>query len=685
MSTELQQPGTSQQVKQTNKETLKDEYYFDSERFTNDYYEYEQGQKHIIVRGRLKKNIQFWQYIGASDFILDVIENGYKIPLFSMPPKYFSHNNRSALSEYEFVSEAIKDLLDRSLIEECKSPPRVVNPLTVSQQSSGKKRLILDLRIVNQHIWKQSVKYDDLKLALSYLQKGFHMIKFDITSAYHFIEVFPLHTEFLGFSWPDKNGKRRYYKFLVLPFGLSSACYLFSKVTRPLVAKWRGEGKMILMYLDDGFGCAKSFGQAIELGREVKSDLLKSGFIPKAEKSIWEPVQMLDFLGCTLNSKEGIIFIPEHRILKAQNSISELLTAQKVHRRVAVRKAASFVGQIISMSIVIGHVSQIMTRYLSIDILKAFSWDSFISLSCESIEQLKFWKSNLQNLNIKDIYESHKSTKIVYSDASSTGFAGYEVNTINGISHGVWSAEESVKSSTWRELMAVCRTLKSLGHFLSHQSVKWFSDNQGVTTIVRKGSMKQELQDIAFEIFNVCISKSIHLTMEWIPRSENSMADYISRIEDHDDWGISSHVLNMIQCKYGTLSIDWFASDHNAKLARFFSRFWNPFCLGVDAFTETWANEYGLFVPPITLVTRVIKKMVVDRASGVLVIPCWRSAAFWPILCPGGKFIPNVIDWFDLPTAKEFYTTCKNGRGMFGNADLKFRMLALRLNFQEIA
>ncbi|MEW8544359.1 MAG: reverse transcriptase domain-containing protein [Candidatus Thiodiazotropha sp.] len=664
---------------------MKDEYDFDSERFTHDYYEYEQGQKHIIVKGRLKKNITFWQDIGASAFVLDVIENGYKIPLFSLPPQYFSHNNRSAMSEQEFVSEAIKDLLDRSLIEECESPPRVVNPLTVSQQSSGKKRLILDLRIVNQHIWKQSVKYDDLKIALSYLQKGFHMIKFDITSAYHFIEIFPPHTEFLGFSWTDKDGKRRYYKFLVLPFGLSSACYLFSKITRPLVAKWRGEGKMILMYLDDGFGCAKSFSQALEIGCQVKFDLLQSGFIPKAEKSIWEPVQVLDFLGCTLNAKEGTIFIPEHRILKAQDTISELLSGQKVHRRVAVRKVASFVGQVISMSIVIGHISQIMTRYLSIDILKAFSWDSFIPLSCESIEQLKFWKSNLQNLNIKDIYESHKCTKIVYSDASSTGFAGYEVNTINGISHGVWSPEEGTKSSTWRELMAVCRTLKSLGHVLSHQSVKWFSDNQGVTTIVRKGSMKQELQDIAFEIFNVCICKSIHLHMEWIPRSENSIADYFSRIEDHDDWGISVHILHMLQCKFGTLSIDWFASDHNAKLARFFSRFWNPFCLGVDAFTETWTFEFGLFVPPITLVTRVIKKMIVDRATGVLVIPCWRSAPFWPILCPDGKFIPNVIDWFDLPTSKEFYTRCKNGRGMFGNADLKFRMLALKMNFQESA
>ena len=85
-----------------------------------------------------------------------------------MPPQSFSHNNRSALAEYEFVFEAIKELLDRSLIEECERLPRVVNTLTVPTQTSGKKRLILDLRNVNKHIWKQSVKYDDLKIALSW-------------------------------------------------------------------------------------------------------------------------------------------------------------------------------------------------------------------------------------------------------------------------------------------------------------------------------------------------------------------------------------------------------------------------------------------------------------------------------------------------------------------------------------
>ena len=46
--------------------------------------------------------------------------------------------------------------------------PLVINPLSGSMQSSGKKMLILDLKIVNKHIWTQTVKYEDLRTALSY-------------------------------------------------------------------------------------------------------------------------------------------------------------------------------------------------------------------------------------------------------------------------------------------------------------------------------------------------------------------------------------------------------------------------------------------------------------------------------------------------------------------------------------
>ena len=687
LNEQLPQPEVSRQSTSRGTDTPKDEvfkgkYSFDYDKFTHDYHEYEQGQKHIIVKNRLKENIQFWKNIGANNFIIDTIENGYKLPLITIPPRTFCKNNRSALLENDFVVEAIQDLLDRFIIQKCTDIPYIVNPLTVAVRSSGKKRLILDLRTVNKHLWKQQIKFEDLKAVLSFWKKDFHLIKFDLTSAYHFVEIYKEHTDYLGFAWPDKNGKINYFKFLQLPFGLSTACYIFTKITRPLVKKWRGEGKLVSMYLDDGISGASDNDKASKVSSEIKNDLLLSGFVPNAEKSIWVPVQILEYLGVVLNSILGIMYIPERRLRKAKDTINELMLAFKEHRRVPVRKLASIVGQIISMSLVLGHVAQIMTKHLSIDIVQAHHWDSYVTISQESFEQLQFWRDNIELTNSRNVFESHTCSKVVYSDASHTGFSGYEISTINGISHGVWNSEEANKSSTWRELEAVYRVLCSLGHILAHKRVKWFSDNQGVSAIISKGSMKKDLQHIAMQIFHYCIEKSICLEVEWIPRTENEKADYLSKIVDLDDWGISFDLFNILQSRFGYFDIDWFASEYNAKVQKFYSRYWNPSSSGVDAFTEYWGNQFGLFVPPVPIIHRVLAKMRIDQAFGVIVVPCWKSALFWPVLCPNGHFIPNVIDWIDLPTSKEYYVPCRSYKGLFGNVDLQFRMLALLIDFR---
>ena len=46
-------------------------------------------------------------------------------------------------------------------------------------------------------------------------------------------------------------------------------------------------------------------------------------------------------------------------------------------------------------------------------------------------------------------------------------------------------------------------------------------------------------------------------------------------------------------------------------------------------------------------------------------------------------FKSHIIDWRDLPLGKEYYTSGKLKSGIFGNEDLKFRMLAILLDFKE--
>ena len=121
----------------------------------------EAGQ--TIVKGRLRENIQYWEDIGCNETILQVIREGYRIPFLTTPPSTFLKNNRSAVEHSSFVTKAIQELLDTGRIKEVETPPVVVNPLSVSSKN-GKERLILDLRHVNKHVYKQKIKFDDWKV-----------------------------------------------------------------------------------------------------------------------------------------------------------------------------------------------------------------------------------------------------------------------------------------------------------------------------------------------------------------------------------------------------------------------------------------------------------------------------------------------------------------------------------------
>ena len=100
------------------------------------------------------------------------------------------------------------------------------------------------------------------------------------------------------------------------------------------------------------------------------------------------------------------------------------------------------------------------------------------------------------------------------------------------------SAEEAQKSSSYKELKAISLGLESFLPLVKGHTIKWYTDNQSVSRIVEVGSMKEDLQCLALRIFTMCLLSCITLEVEWIPRSANDKADFLSRIVDYDDWRV---------------------------------------------------------------------------------------------------------------------------------------------------
>ena len=99
--------------------------------------EYEQGETEVLVKGRLKESVSFWEKIGEDSKVLEIISQGYKIPFFEISLK----NNKSALDISEFVSSSIQELIRTKRVVGVPFIPKVVSPLF--PQTKGKSVLSL--------------------------------------------------------------------------------------------------------------------------------------------------------------------------------------------------------------------------------------------------------------------------------------------------------------------------------------------------------------------------------------------------------------------------------------------------------------------------------------------------------------------------------------------------------------
>ena len=115
----------------------------------------EEGQV-CDVQGRLCNCIAIWeQELKATGPVLDWIRVGYKLPLLTEPGAHYRANAKSALVNSEFVTKAIMELEENRCIRKVKERPQMCSPLSVVANSKGKKRLVLDLRYLNQFLLKK--------------------------------------------------------------------------------------------------------------------------------------------------------------------------------------------------------------------------------------------------------------------------------------------------------------------------------------------------------------------------------------------------------------------------------------------------------------------------------------------------------------------------------------------------
>ena len=147
--------------------------------------------------GNIHKKSQFWHdVLDASKFVLDVIDQSYRLPFPEACPPFYVRNNASRRNHLLFTEEAIQSLMRRNCIK--------------GVVATGKKlRLVLDLRPENGYLKKFTFRYENLKTLAKMFGKLFYFATFDLKNRYHHVLI---HKDNVGFSW-EFQGKHRFFVF----------------------------------------------------------------------------------------------------------------------------------------------------------------------------------------------------------------------------------------------------------------------------------------------------------------------------------------------------------------------------------------------------------------------------------------------------------------------------------------
>lgn len=102
---------------------------------------------------------------------------------------------------------------------------------------------------------------------------------------------------------------------------------------------------------------------------------------------------------------------------------------------------------------------------------------------------------------------------------------------------------------------------------------------------------------------------------------------------------------------FGRFDIDLFASNVNSKCSKFISWHRDSEAWAVDAFIVPWTNLYFYAFPPFVLILQTIRKVISEKAEGVLIVSFWPTQSWYSLfkklLVSEPKFAPKndlVID-----------------------------------------
>ncbi|KAI8441190.1 hypothetical protein MSG28_009421 [Choristoneura fumiferana] len=450
-----------------------------------------------------------------------------------------------------------------------------------------------------------------------------YMGTIDLKDAYFLLGIHPKYKKYLRFMW-----KSDIYEFQVLPFGLNTAPYVFTKLLRPVMQNLRSNGHMLSYYLDDIYIVGRSYDECLNSIHATLQTVTTLGFIVNYEKSSLIPQTSVQYLGFILDSENYHLSLPDKKKTKIKQEINLFLKLSTCK----IRDFAHLTGLLVSACPATEY-GWLYTKDLERQkyiYLKQNSgdYDKIMPVSVAVKNDLTWWSRKIDKANSK--IKCNNFCKEVYSDASLTGWGGScEMETAAGL----WNDEEKKNHINYLELLAAFLSLKTFCFNLSDCEILLRIDNTtAISYINRMGGVQfPHLNSITRQIWKFCEDRKLIIFASYIKSELNVIADKESRKSHSEiECELSDNFFQDILHSFGLPDVDLFASRANAKCKRYVSWKGDPDAFQIDAFTLSWKPYFFYAFPPFSLISKMLQKIISEQSEGIVVVPKWHAQAWYP-------------------------------------------------------
>lgn len=307
-------------------------------------------------------------------------------------------------------------MLQLGAIEEC-SPKdnQFLSSIFLHPKTDGTWRFILNLKKLNNYVATCDFKLEDLRTATKLMTPGCYMATIDLKNAYYLLSIRKSDRKYLRFMFQNIL-----YEFTCLPFGLSTAPYVFTKIMKPVVCHLRSLGLLSVIYLDDILCLADSYEKCLENVSTTQNILKNLGFIINNEKSVLEPRQHCQYLGFKLNSVQFSISLPQKKVV----SILKSINATRFKKRCKIIELAQLIGLLVAACPAVEYgwlYTKVIESYKTAALNNSNEdYKAMLTLTKEIQLDLEWWSSHLK-INHSRIKQFDFALEI-FSDASLTGW-----------------------------------------------------------------------------------------------------------------------------------------------------------------------------------------------------------------------------------------------------------------------